>query len=58
MSVSKTSGPVENFTISFDQGGSTCTMKLSWEETQASRGIQGKEHRLTVTTLRALNEKK
>jgi len=36
MSVSKTSGPVENFTISFDQGGSTCTMKLSWEETQAS----------------------
>ena len=36
MSVSKTSGPVENFTISFDQGGSACTLKLSWEETQAS----------------------
>lgn len=36
ISVSKTSGPVENFTISFDQGGSTCTMKLSWEETEAS----------------------
>jgi len=36
MSVSKTSAPVENFTISFDQGGSTCTMKVSWEETQAS----------------------
>jgi hypothetical protein len=36
MSVSKTSAPVENFTISFDQGGSACTMKLSWEETQAS----------------------
>jgi hypothetical protein len=36
MSVSKTPSPVENFTISFDQGGSTCTMKLSWEETQAS----------------------
>jgi hypothetical protein len=36
MSVSKTSSPVENFTISFDQGGSTCNMKLSWEETQAS----------------------
>jgi hypothetical protein len=36
MSVSKTSAPVENFTISFDQGGSTCTMILSWEETQAS----------------------
>ena len=36
MSVGKTSSPVENFTISFDQGGSTCNMKLSWEETQAS----------------------
>ncbi|HJT69953.1 MAG TPA: DUF2911 domain-containing protein [Terriglobales bacterium] len=36
MSVSKTSSPVENFTIAFDQGGSTCTMKISWEETQAS----------------------
>jgi hypothetical protein len=36
MSVSKTSGPVENFAISFDQGGSTCTMRLSWENTQAS----------------------
>jgi hypothetical protein len=36
MSVSKTSGPVENFTISFDQGGSNCTMKISWEETEAS----------------------
>lgn len=36
MSVSKTSGPVENFTISFEQGGSSCTMQLSWEETQAS----------------------
>jgi hypothetical protein len=36
MSVSQTSGPVENFTIAFDQGGSTCTMKLSWEQTQAS----------------------
>lgn len=36
MSVSKTSSPVENFTISFDQGGSTCTVKLSWEQTEAS----------------------
>jgi hypothetical protein len=36
MSVSKTAGPVEDFTISFDQGGDSCTMKLSWEETQAS----------------------
>lgn len=36
MSVSQTSGPVENFTIAFDQGGSSCTLKLSWEQTQAS----------------------
>jgi hypothetical protein len=36
MSVSQTSAPVENFTIAFDQGGSNCTMKLSWEQTQAS----------------------
>jgi hypothetical protein len=36
MSVSQTSAPVENFAIAFDQGGSTCTMKLSWEQTQAS----------------------
>jgi|SRR5713226_1927397 len=36
MSVSKTSGPVENFTISFDQSGGGCTLQLSWEDTQAS----------------------
>lgn len=36
MSVSKTSSPVENFTIRFDQGGSACTLNVSWEETQAS----------------------
>ena len=36
MSVSKTPAPVENFTISFDQTGGSCTMPLSWENTQAS----------------------
>jgi len=36
MSVSKTSSPVENFTIKFDQGGNACTLNISWEETQAS----------------------
>jgi len=36
MSASKTSGPVENFTISFDQKGDSCTLQLSWENTQAS----------------------
>jgi DUF2911 family protein len=36
MSVSKTPAPVENFTISFDHTGGSCTMQLSWENTQAS----------------------
>ena len=36
MSVSKTSAPVENFTIAFDQQGSSCTMNISWESTKAS----------------------
>ena len=36
MTVSKTSAPVENFTISFDQSGRGCTLQLSWENTQAS----------------------
>ena len=36
MSVSKTSAPVENFTIKFDQSGGACTLQLSWENTQAS----------------------
>jgi hypothetical protein len=36
MSVSKTSAPVENFTIRFDQGGNACTLNISWEDTQAS----------------------
>ena len=36
MKASPTSGPVENFTIAFDQSGSSCKMNLSWENTQAS----------------------
>jgi hypothetical protein len=36
MSVSKTSAPVENFTIAFDQGGSKCTLRMEWENTRAS----------------------
>ncbi len=36
MTVSKTSGPVENFTIAFDQGGSKCTLRMEWENTRAS----------------------
>ena len=36
MSVSKTTAPVENFTIAFDQGGSKCTLRMEWENTRAS----------------------
>jgi hypothetical protein len=36
MKVSATPSPVENFTIAFDQKGSTCAMNISWEKTQAS----------------------
>lgn len=36
MSVSKTPGPVENFTIAFDPMGSACTLHLDWADTRAS----------------------
>ena len=36
MFVKRLSAPVENFTISFDQGAGSCTMRVSWENTQAS----------------------
>jgi hypothetical protein len=39
MSVSKTSAPVENFTIVFDQAGSKCTLRMEWENTRASVDI-------------------
>jgi len=42
MNVSKTSAPVENFTISFDQSGGGCTLQMSWENTQASVKVTGK----------------
>ena len=36
MQVGKTSSPVENFTINYDQSGGGCTLQISWENTQAS----------------------
>jgi Protein of unknown function (DUF2911) len=42
MKVSKTSAPVENFTIAFDQTGNGCTMRLEWENTRASVDITPK----------------
>jgi hypothetical protein len=43
MKVSKLPSTVENFTISFDHAGGTCTMHLDWETTQASIAITEKK---------------
>jgi Protein of unknown function (DUF2911) len=42
MTVSKTAVPVENFTISFDQKDSSCTLNLDWENTRASVDVAKK----------------
>ena len=42
MKVSTLPSPLENFTISFDQAGDSCTMKLDWEKTRASIDIMRK----------------
>jgi Protein of unknown function (DUF2911) len=39
MTVSKTSAPVENFTIAFDQAGGKCTLRMEWENTRSSVDI-------------------
>ena len=39
MKLSKLPSPIENFTISFDPAGTSCTMKLDWETTRASIDI-------------------
>lgn len=43
MNVSKLPSRLENFTISFDQTGTSCTMKLDWETTRASIEIAEKK---------------
>ena len=43
MKVSPLPSPVENFTIGFDQTGSTCAMHLDWETTRASVDIAEKK---------------
>jgi len=42
MNVGKTAAPVENFTIAFDQAGSTCKLRMEWENTQASVEVSEK----------------
>lgn len=36
MKISKTPSPVEDFTIAYEQNDSTCTLRMSWENTEAS----------------------
>jgi len=43
MTVSKTSAPVENFTIDLNQSGGNCTLQMSWENTQASIKLSQKK---------------
>ena len=43
MAVTKTSAPVENFTIAFDQSGGKCTMRMEWENTRASVDVTEKK---------------
>ncbi|MFY9528913.1 MAG: DUF2911 domain-containing protein [Candidatus Acidiferrales bacterium] len=43
MKVSPLPSPVENFTIAFDQTGSSCTMHLDWEAMRASVQISEKK---------------
>jgi DUF2911 family protein len=43
MKLSKLPAPVENFTISFDQTGASCAMKLDWETTRVSIDISEKQ---------------
>jgi hypothetical protein len=42
MTSSKLPAPVENFTISFEEKGASCTMHLDWETTRASIAISEK----------------
>ena len=43
MKLSKLPSPLENFTISFDQTGASCSMRLDWESTRASIDISEKK---------------
>jgi DUF2911 family protein len=41
MKVSKTTAPVENFTIALDKGGKGCTLRIEWDDTRATVDISG-----------------
>lgn len=43
MKVAKLGAPLEDFAISFDQAGDTCTLRMDWETTRASVAISEKK---------------
>jgi hypothetical protein len=43
MKVSKTSAPVEDFTIAFDKSAGGCVLRMEWENTRASVEIAPKK---------------
>jgi hypothetical protein len=43
MKLSKLPSQIENFTISFDQTGASCSMRMDWESTRASIDISEKK---------------
>jgi hypothetical protein len=43
MKVSKLDAPLENFTISFDQTGGACTLRMDWETTRAAVQLTDKK---------------
>ncbi len=43
MKLSKLPSPLKNFTISFDQTGASCAMRLDWESTRASVELSEKK---------------
>jgi len=49
LSVKKLSSPIENLTISFDHADGSCTMRIAWENRQASLEFAEKNSDLPVT---------
>jgi hypothetical protein len=43
MKVTKTPSPVEDFTIAYEQNDSTCSLRMSWENTEASVDLAEKK---------------
>ncbi|HET6179860.1 MAG TPA: DUF2911 domain-containing protein [Candidatus Sulfotelmatobacter sp.] len=58
MSVKKVSAPVEDLTISFDSAAGSCTMRVSWENTQASLEFAKRNTDLPLRSVDAVRPQK